>query len=160
MSCFALLGSNMYTYYLTSWSNFSGAAVLHGGLYQVTDCISCNGSESKVSECNTTCDVGMLQCCQTNASLEILCNKECDESSLVVEISLGAVAFLLLTLLVASCIVSVILGVKLKRASQQKQRYDVQQESHQYVEQQLGRWVVNYFILNEVIIQLSLCMRR
>ena len=98
--------------------------------------------EGRVEVCRDREWRGVIHCGQieldsTNTTLNEVCC-ECD-SSLLVEICLGAVAAALLALLVASSTTALVLGIKLKRISQHKQRYDIDHEPHQYVEQQLGR---------------------
>lgn len=103
--------------------------------------------EGRVDVCRDGEWRGVIHCGQmelesTNTTLyEVCCDNkfsECDSSSLI-EICLGAVAAALLALLVASSTTALVLGIKLKRISQHKQRYDIDHEPHQYVEQQLGR---------------------
>ena len=98
--------------------------------------ISCSGTENRISDCSnmTSCKTAKFDCCRTNASLEVRC--KCNEGSIVSEVALGIVAFLLLTMLVATSTAALMFGVKLKK-TQQKRQY--QSEPHQYVEQQLGR---------------------
>lgn len=93
--------------------------------------ISCSGTEDRVSDCSnmTLCKF------DSNASLGIRCNNKCNEGSAVSQVALGIVAFLLLTMLVATSTVALVFGVKLKK-THQKCRYE--SESHQYVETQLG----------------------
>ena len=69
-------------------------------------------------------------------TLEVHCKSiECRES-IVVTLALGVTSGLLLTLLLATTIAIVILGVKLKR-KQHKGRYE--SEPHHYVEQHIGQ---------------------
>lgn len=94
--------------------------------------LSCSGDETQVSDCK--CD-SELDCCQANMTLDIRCKPiECSVS--ILTLALGAVSGLLLTLLLATTIAMVILGVKLKQ-TQRKRRYE--SEPHHYVQQQIGQ---------------------
>ena len=95
--------------------------------------LSCSGDESRVSECSNTCG---QDCCQENMTLEVRCKPVECSGSIVIELSLGVVCGLLLTLLLATSIAVVILGVKLKR-TRHKGRYE--SEPHNYVEQHIGQ---------------------
>lgn len=119
--------------------NFSGGTVLEGAFMtdQPRNYISCSGMEERVSNCNnmTLCETAKFKCCEANVSLEVRCNKKCNDASISSEVALGIVVFLLLTLLVAISTAALIFGVKLKK-TQQKHEYE--SEPHHYVEQQLG----------------------
>ena len=90
--------------------------------------LSCSGDETRVSEC--TCE---LDCCQSNMTLTVRCKPI---ESIVVTLALGIISGLLLTLLLGSCIIIGILGVKLKR-TQQNGRY--RSEPHHYEEHHIGQ---------------------
>ena len=101
---------------------------------QANNIISCSGNEIRVSECSNTCKAAV----KINTTLEVRCDNECtkNDCSIVIEVALGAVAVLLMTLLVATSTTALILGLKLKR-TRHKRQYE--SEPHQYVEQQLGQ---------------------
>lgn len=93
--------------------------------------LSCSGYETRVSECRCEAD-----CCQANVTLMVRCKPvECSQS-IVATLALGGIVWLLLVLLVGSCITIVILGVKLKRT---QRRGQYKSEPHHYEEQHIGR---------------------
>ena len=99
--------------------------------------ISCLGDEDKVAKCRSTCDEGKYICCKTNVTLEVRCNKRGNGCSIVTEVALGAVAFLLLVLLLVSSITSMTLWIKLRRSKQKPRQFE--SETHHHIEQQLGQ---------------------
>ena len=93
--------------------------------------LSCSGDETSVSDCKCESD-----CCLANVTLIVRCKPiECSES-IVVTLALGVVSGLLFTLLLGSCIIIVIFGVKLKR-TQHNGRY--KSEPHHYEEHHIGQ---------------------
>ena len=121
--------------YIFHAGTFEAYGVLRESNVEPSDYVFCLGDENTVSECGSTCNTVKFECCQTNATLEIRCTEtEC--LSIIAVAALGAVAFLLLILLVVSCSTAIVLGIKLKRAKR-KQHYE--SEPHNYVEQQIGQ---------------------